>query len=121
MHIARVHTKTIISPGGPRGPRKPVMALDDEHVHSNGNGKAVEVVELPATRRRTHGPNLVPRVGKFEVNGCPNCLFPLRIMNDALDAQGIPLPPFCPQCTMPVDIIRSSMSVTNKHKTKQLV
>jgi hypothetical protein len=122
MHIARVHTKTIVSPGGPRGPRRSrvINAIDGEH--SNGHADTdVLVEEPPVSRRRTGGVALLPPVGKFELNGCPNCLFPLRIMNDALAAEGIPIPPFCPNCTMPVEIIRTSMTVALKHKSKQPV
>lgn len=120
MHIARVHTRTIVSPGGPRGPRKSrvINAIDGEHEHSNGADVAIEE---PAVSRRTGGIALLPPVGKFELNGCPNCLFPLKLMNDALAAEGIPIPPFCPNCTMPVEIIRTAMTVTIKHKAKQLV
>lgn len=104
MHIARVHTRTIVSPTGPRGPRKPrepIIAIDG----ASKNG-----------RHAHHEHEQAGKAEKFELNGCPNCLFPLRIMNDALAAEDIPIPPYCPNCTMPIEIVRNSLTVANKHK-----
>src|SRR3954468_11871541 len=82
MHIGRVHTGVIKTSKHPRGPRKALIAVDGEHVNGRA-ASAVVVTDAPLTRRRAEGIELVATKPKFEVNGCPNCMFPLKIMNDA--------------------------------------
>jgi hypothetical protein len=133
MHIGRVHENTInpnraLSLAARRRRRlqqmEGITALDAEP------GVAVAISEpqsvVATTTKRTVSVEetkiTVPAPSKkFEVNGCPNCLFPLRTMNADLARHGIEPPPFCPNCTFPVDVVRTAIRLANKHNPVELV
>jgi hypothetical protein len=58
-----------------------------------------------------------PVAGKprWEVNGCPNCMLPLKPMNAEYAKIGYPELPHCPNCTFPLGIVRTAIRVANKH------
>jgi hypothetical protein len=52
----------------------------------------------------------------WAVNGCPNCLLPLKPMNAEYAKIGYPALPHCPNCTFPLGIVRSAIRLANKHQ-----
>jgi hypothetical protein len=129
MHIGRVHDNTINPNKALKLARKrrnslarmdglSVTAIDGEP-----GVPAVAVAEPPVvvTKRRAVNGEVTATHKKFGVNGCPNCMFPLNIMNTALAAHDIEAPPFCPNCTLPVAVVRTAIEVANKHKPTDLL
>jgi hypothetical protein len=127
MHIGRVHDNTINPNKALKLARKRrIEAGVESHVISAIDGEpgvAVAIAEPPPAvrKRRVLKVNGEEPAKKFGVNGCPNCLFPLNIMNVALAEHGVEEPPFCPNCTFPVGVVRTAVSLANKHKPADLV
>ena len=122
MHIGRVHDKTIITRSGPTGPRKPKVVAHASAIDGEP-GKALAVMEpvqLPTTRRtvrmqrETRETLEIVDTQLFALNFCPNCQFPVKIVDNALAKQQIDPAPYCPNCTFPMNVIRTSVRVANK-------
>jgi hypothetical protein len=122
MHVGRVHDKTI-NPNKAHSIAKRrrrrlalmsgVTAIDGEPGAAVAVKEAEPAIDTSAKRAVTVVETKVtvqnPVSKKFEVNGCPNCLFPLRTMNADLARHGIKPPPFCPNCTFPVEVVRTAL------------
>lgn len=79
------------------------------------NGKKTKVVNMLDTADPIKAVIVkAPVKPLFAVNGCPNCLLPLKPMNDSYAAAGIDPLPFCPRCTCPLGVVRTAMRVLDK-------
>lgn len=67
---------------------------------------------------RTRAVALVREKGPSQVwnlNACANCLFPLKIVDNALVAKQLEPTNFCGGCGFPIKIMRSAITFANKH------
>lgn len=127
MHIGRVHDKTIPTfTGHHKNPKLTVstrarrmVVLEDHTDHEHGGGVAVATLKR-TTRQEVVEEAQVP-VQQFHVNGCPNCLKPLKPMNDGYARISIAPPPFCPFCKCPVGMVRTALRVLDKTAASALV
>lgn len=125
MHIGRVHSKSIISPirRGPRRKKAEGSMLDGEASTAVAvaeaptrriNSKDWMQVEVRATRvSRVVGPE------NFGLNFCPNCKFPIHLVDRALAKEEIDPSQFCANCTFPMNIIRTAIRISNKQTVSE--
>jgi hypothetical protein len=109
MHIGRVHTQTIPTfRGGPK--KRRALQVTDHADHAE-----VGVATLTRTRTTRQEVTVTEKaevpVQKFNVNGCPNCFFPVGLMHEDLAARKIAIPPYCPSCTCPIQPVKTALNL----------
>jgi hypothetical protein len=112
MHIGRVHTQTIPTfRGGPK--KRRALQVVDHADHAE-----VGVATLTRTRTTRQEVTVTEKaevpVQKFNVNGCPNCFFPVGLMHEDLTARKIAIPPYCPSCTCPIQPVKTALNLVNR-------
>lgn len=133
MHVGRVHDKTINPPyteaakaaeaNGKQKRHRQVELEDhaDHHEVPEGNVATLKRTRTVRTAQEiTVTEEAKVPVRQFSVNGCPNCFFPIGLMHEDLAARKIALPPYCPNCTCPIQPIKTALNLTSRQPSLAL-